>query len=589
MSKAWFIVGVLSLMGTVSLAKDKEKEKGAAPRSAPKHEPAKPQHTPAPAPRPAPAPAPRPAPTPVQTQKPASAPTPAPAAKSNPAPAHSAPNHSRPAGRTEQTPRSSEPRSSQPALPSPNSSGSALPIPAGKTGTASGALPALPAPKNGAGDSGRPQRSATEKHTEHKHSSGKPAPHGSNSTVTLPTAPKFDTSGKIPAFGSPLVGSLQPADSKPADSKPADSKAIGSKPARDHGHKPDAATRLPGKPASTTSAAHQDHDHKPGDRDHRPSNSQSNNDSHHHGYSSGHHHSSGLSWLSIGGSFYGPRPYGYGYGYGPGYGPGYFGPTYVYTAPTTVYVPTPVVTSNVNSAPVRTGIAPPQQPQLTPDEFAVLPLERQRDLLLQALNALEEDFARSPNGDDWSRHLQLATVAKLITEGDETPDPTTRARLRSVVQLFDEVGANADYKAVSDLMSFRALQAGLHEFAAEEIDRSRRQLSQSAGAFSKTLEAWSSGERWRDYLQLKWLIGTDEEMQIDLDARLIRFEKLLDKFDRVKGDDQFQVVTQPREFGLTHEALRRFVGHLQALVVEARQADEQPRPEGELVIPAAPR
>ncbi len=306
---------------------------------------------------------------------------------------------------------------------------------------------------------------------------------------------------------------------------------------------------------------------------------------HHHGSSSysGHHHSGGLSWLIIGGSY--SRPYSYGYGYGPGY----FGPTYVYSAPTTVYVPTPVVDSSVSiNSYAAAGVAPPQTQQLTPDEFAALPLERQRDLLLQALNALEEDFARSPNGEDWSRHLQLATIAKLVTDGEERPDATLRARLRSVVQLFDEVAANADFKAVSDLTSFRVLHVGLHEFAAEEIDRSRRQLSHAASNLSKSLEAWSSGQRWRDYLQTEWMIGTDEEMQIDLEARLVRFETLLEKFDRVKSDEQFQIVTQPREFGLTHDALRRFVGHLQQLVSEARNA-EQPKPEGELVIPAAPR
>lgn len=282
--------------------------------------------------------------------------------------------------------------------------------------------------------------------------------------------------------------------------------------------------------------------------------------------------------MIIGGSLLGPRSYGYSYGYGPGY----YGPTYVYTEPSAVYVPTPVVssTASIDSYPAG-GVAPPQQTQMTPDEFAALPLERQRDLLLQALNALEEDFARSPNGEDWSRHLQLATIAKLVTEGDQRPDAAMRVRLRSIVQLFDEVAANADYKAVSELTSFRVLHAGLHEFAAEEIDRSRRQLSMSAVGLSKSLEAWSSGERWRDDLQLGWLIGTDEEMQIDLDTRLVRFEKLLEKFDRVKSDDQFQIVTQPREFGLTHEALRRFVGHLRQLVTEVRKAELQ-SPEAKL-------
>lgn len=82
------------------------------------------------------------------------------------------------------------------------------------------------------------------------------------------------------------------------------------------------------------------------------------------------------------------------------------------------------------------------------------------------------------------------------------------------------------------------------------------------------------------------MLGTDEEMQIDLEARLVRFEKLLDKFDRVKSDGQFQIVTQPREFGLAHDALRHFVEHLQQLVAEVRNAEQQ-NPEGELVIPAS--
>lgn len=288
-----------------------------------------------------------------------------------------------------------------------------------------------------------------------------------------------------------------------------------------------------------------------------------------------------MSWLIIGGSSFGRNCY--------GYGSGYVAPAYFYTAPSEVYISTTVVNpdASINSY-SSVGVVPQQQQQLTPDEFAALPLERQRDLLLQALNAMEEDFARSPNGEDWSRLLQLATIAKLVTDGDDRPDATLRVRLRSVVQLFDEVASNADYKEVSDLISFRVLHMGLHEFAAEEIDRSRRQLSHAASNLSKILETWSSGQRWRDYLQTEWMLGTDEEMQIDLEARLVRFEKLLDKFDRVKSDGQFQIVTQPREFGLAHDALRHFVEHLQQLVAEVRNAEQQ-NPEGELVIPAAPR
>jgi hypothetical protein len=419
-------------------------------------------------------------------------------------------------------------------------------------------------------------------HSEHKHPAGKPVPPVIVPAKPLPAAPKLATNAKTPAIASPHNASPKPTAKAPQPK---------------HDHKPDSAIGKPGNsavgnfaPGSSkpgTQTTRRDHDHDR-DHNHRGSHNHGNSHSHHSGHGSHRHHFGSMTWLSIGNPYFGPRPFGYGYGYGSGFGPDFYSPTYVYTTPATVYVPTPVANPDVvvNSAPA--GVAPPQQSQLTPDDFAALPLEQQRDLLLQALNALEEDFARSPNGDDWSQHLQLATAAKLITEDEGAPEPTTRARLRAIVQLFDEVASNGDYKAVSDLMSFRSLQAGLHEFAAEEIDRSRRQLSLSAAAFSKTLEEWSSGERWREYLQLNWLIGTEEEMKIDLDARLARFEKLLGKFDRVKSDDQFQVVTEPREFGATHEALHRFVGHLQALLADLRNA-EQEAPKPALVLPEAPK
>ena len=571
MSKVWFVAVVLGLMGTVSLAKDKEKGS-----SAPAAKPA-PAPAPAPAPRPAPAPAPAPkaAPTPAPVPKPTPAPAAVPSApKHVPAPAHV------PASKPAAAPAA--PKSV--TNPAPSSPGAAFPIPTGKSGTANGSLPPF---KSGTTDPRQPARSAATNHPEHKHPVAKPATPIAVPTGPLPTPPKFDANAKIPAFGSGLDGTK---------------KHTAAAPPKKHDHKPDAipgkqgnagiGNFAPGKPVTGNQPGHDDHDRQHNDRDRRGANNFGSNYAHQSGIVPHNHHDhfGSMTWLSIGSPYAGPRPfgYGYGYGYGNGFGPGFCGPTYVYTTPATVYVTTPVANPNVSVNTVPAGVAPPQQQQLTPDDFAALPIERQHDLLLQALNALEEDLARSPNGNDWSRHLELATLAKLITEDEGAPEPTTRVRLRAIVQIFDELAANPDYKAVSDLMSFRSLQAGLHEFAAEDINRSRRQLSLAAGGFSKTLDAWNSGERWREYLQLNWLIGTEEEMKIDLDERLVRFEKLLNKFDRVNGDDQFAVVTQPREFGTTHEALRGFVGHLQALVTDIRNA-EQEAPKPALILPEAPK
>lgn len=592
MSKVLMIVVALGLFGEVVLAKDKESKSSSRSGSAPSN--AAPRSQPSRS-------SPVPATTQKSTQVPASAPRgnakSTPVLKSSPSTPNS-PSRSQTFIRTEPTTRRPESRPSTPApsIRAQNTPIPAAPMPTSKPGVASSVFPfgkigngsaQRPAPNNDkpstsgsrTTDKAKPnQQVVTRNHAEAKPFGSSSNSHGHNPSSPIPAAPKLETKGRIPEFGSPLVGS--PNNSTKSITK-------------DHEHKSDSDTRLPRNSIPTAQqtrgGSKDNHDHRDsGDRqhdNHSHNQNQSHHDDHGHnhshyrGYSSGFRRSNNLSWLIIGNSLFGSRSYGYGYGYGPDY----FGPTYVYTAPTQVFVTAPATSS------YSAGIlAPPQQQQMTPDEFSGLPLGRQRELLLQALNALEEDFARSPNGDDWSRHLQLETIAKLITEGEQAPDATTRARLRSIVQLFDGVAANMDYRAVSELTSFNVLHAGLHEFSAEEIDRSRRQVSITASVLSKSLDAWTSGERWREYLQLSWLIGTDEEMQIDLEARLVRFEKLFDKFNRVQSDDQFQIVTQPGEFGRAHEALRDFVGRLRNLVAEIQQA-EQSSPDGELDIPAAPR
>ena len=268
------------------------------------------------------------------------------------------------------------------------------------------------------------------------------------------------------------------------------------------------------------------------------------------------------------------------------YGPGY-GRTYGGWNNNTYYVPAQTYGPVINApAPVNVAPAPlPQPVRTTNEDFSMLPIARQRELLLQALNALEDDFARSPNGDDWSRQLQLATTAKLIGEGDEPTEQITRARLRSVVELFDEVAENPDYRPVSELLSFRSLQAGLREFASEPIGQARGRLSRSADLLTQQLKTWPTGERWKDYLQVAWLVGTEEEEKLEMPERLVRFEKLLAKFDRVKTDEQFQVVSQEPTFGTTHAALQVFVRELR-LVIEANVPAPAPAPDlPELKLP----
>ena len=399
-------------------------------------------------------------------------------------------------------------------------------IPAIKPGTALGPVPAPNTP-----NAGQPARPAPDKSAEHKHAPSKP----------LPTAPKFETNKAIPPIGALLNG--QPATNPIVG---------GSKP--EAGHQHPVASKPAHKPANKPVPGH-DHDRD----DH-------NHNHNHYGSSN----RTNWSLIILGGA----APLGGGW-YGPGYGRTYGGwNNNTYYVPAQSYAPVQNYGPAVNAAaPVNVAPRPlPQPTRTTNEDFSTLPIARQRELLLQALNALEDDFARSPNGDDWSRQLQLATTAKLIGEGDEPTEQITRARLRSVVELFDEVAANPDYRPVSELLSFRSLQAGLREFASEPIGQARGRLSRSADLLTQQLKTWPTGERWKDYLQVAWLVGTEEEEKLDMPERLVRFEKLLAKFDRVKSDEQFQVVSQEPTFGTTHAALQVFVRELRLFIEANTQA-----------------
>lgn len=519
-----------------------------APRQSERSQSQKPASTslpkPAPATAPNPDPLPKPIPAPASAQKPALFEKPARspvvdlAPRKSDAPKKAEDSHkSDDSHAKDHSPPSQHPASEKAATKQDTKTAPASP--AGKIGTAIGPLPAPDTPIVG-----QPFRATPEKPAERSPTASKQSNRGNSSTPLFPTAPKFETNKKIPPFGAPLTGRTPNNDAT-------------------HKHDHDGAKPVAGnqRPSITPKPAQKpipNHDHRHDDHNHNHSVS-----------------SNRRSWslLILGGA----APLGGGWR-GPGYGRTYGGwNNDVYYVPAQSYVPLANVPVAV-PAPVNAS-ALPQSTRPSYEDFSTLPIARQRELLLQALNALEDDFARSPNGDDWSRQLQLATTAKLIGEGDEPTDPVTRTRLRSVVELFDEVAANADYRPVSELLSFRSLQAGLREFASEPIGQARGRLSRTADLLSQQFKTWPNGERWDDYLQIAWLVGTEEEEQLELPERLIRFEKLLAKFDRIKSDEQFQVVSKEPTFTATHVALQVFVQELR-LLIEANtpkpQEIEQP-------------
>ena len=248
--------------------------------------------------------------------------------------------------------------------------------------------------------------------------------------------------------------------------------------------------------------------------------------------------------------------------------------------------------------PQPTGLPrPPKLEVPTADEFNDLPLEYQRQLLVVALNSLESDLSDDANGDDWIDHLQLATLATLLTDSEEASEETTRERMQGVAGVFEEVAANPDFRPVSELWGFRTLNVGLREFASEPIVRTRKQLSFAAKELSKALLEMTSGDRWVDYLRLPTLIAMDD-VPDDPQQRLADLDKLTAKFDRVKTDETYEMIAKEESFNFANFALRAYAEELRTSLEPPKPADPLPvapkpvesnDPASELKLPKIPQ
>lgn len=614
----------LAFLATSSAFADRNKPKEAksndskpaakAPSNpAPRAEPA--QRS-APAPKPAeskPAPTPKPAPAPTQRQPSISTPAPKP---SNPPPSTPAPKIEKRSG---DEPRSRVQEGFRKAAERRNGNDNrSLPTPsAGSNGSENpGSKPAAPLPKPGplpsapsAGKQGQAKPSLSSGRLESKQPTANAVPNiaapkneqPSNSAASniTPTpkrqtseAPdrkqrlvsewlekhKTPTARPNPNTAGGAVSNLVPGGVVGGGSKgPGSSKGVGPSHDDHDRNKGSSAGNFakPGVTVGRNSGAidrdrHDDHD------DHRQG---SRNvwvrgvDQLHHRHYCYQDHSTRWSWLFVGSAFNSP--------------------SYTVVQPYPVTTVTPIYVDpnpnpNFQNPQQASGLPRPPRPEVpTSDEFNDLPIEYQRQLLVVALNSLESDLSEDDNGDDWIRHLQLPTLAALLTEGDGLPDETTRERLQGVAGVFDEVASNPDFRPVSGLWGFRTLNIGLREFASDPIVRTRKQLSFAAKELSKVLNEMKSGDRWVDYLRLPTLVSLDDQPD-DPQQRLADLEKLMSKFDRVKTDPAYEMIAQEQAFDFADFALRAYAEELRA-ALEPPKPQEPPMPELKQPLPVAPQ
>ena len=305
---------------------------------------------------------------------------------------------------------------------------------------------------------------------------------------------------------------------------------------------------------------HGDHDH---DHDH------------HHGQHGGRVQTGDLIRLFLYSNSVSSRPYGYGgYGYGPGFG------RYQYGSP--VYV-VPVIPQQQ----YQEGVDVPPPPRLvvpTPEQFGSLAMPHQRELLLHAINSLDNDLTRVGTGSQWKKHLQLAGLSESLTEVNGPLDAPDREKFRKHAEVFDGVAQDPAFRSISGLWGFGTLRVGLREFAEEPIVKIRRAIAINAGWLSKALDEVATGAQWKTHLRLEALMARDDQVSSAAEA-LDRFEPVLTKFDKVQADPQFESVSEMQGFQATHAALSDFVQELRlAAAPPPAVSQEIPAP-----MPPAPK
>lgn len=266
------------------------------------------------------------------------------------------------------------------------------------------------------------------------------------------------------------------------------------------------------------------------------------------------------------------RPYGYGgYGYGPRNDPGFGRPIYV--APQYVIPVTP-------QQQFQPGIDAPPPPRLvvpTSEQFGSLAMPHQRELLLHAINSLDDDLTRIATGSQWKQHLQLAGLSEALTEVDGPLDATGRERFRKHAEVFDSVAQDPAYRSIAGLWGFGTLRVGLREFSEELVIQIRRAVAMNAGWLFKALDEVSTGTQWKTHLRLEMLMARDEP-GISAAEALDRFDPVLAKFDRVQADPQYESVNELPGFQATHSALSDFVRELRLAIAPPAPAPDAPVP-----------
>ena len=271
------------------------------------------------------------------------------------------------------------------------------------------------------------------------------------------------------------------------------------------------------------------------------------------------------------------------------YAPGFYGPPAFFRAPP-VFRPPGVVyrAPSVNRAPgvYRSAPARASQPSQAVQVKGVRDMDYRelREALRSGLTKLESQLQQRQDRAAWSRYLQPGAMRDLVAGGANEPaDEITAMQLKDMLEEYDGTAADATSQSVASLSGFREVHAALAEFLRSPSERQRNQLVEDAISLSNSLSRFKTGDGWQRYLLLMDSSAA-ESPRTAAEWSDEEIEKLLDRFESVRGNLEFEVISRLPSFQAMHKRLDSYVRHVQSLNTQQGEAESLP-PAEELPSP----
>ena len=208
-------------------------------------------------------------------------------------------------------------------------------------------------------------------------------------------------------------------------------------------------------------------------------------------------------------------------------------------------------------------IAPRPTARTVPSKqrLALLSIEDLRLFLHRSVRELDGELKTQKTGASWRKALRTETLLRIAAESRDTlPDEATRRLLAEVLEKYDKVDKNPDYRVVAAMLGFRAVHAALEPLSAEPVRYHGRRLSAGLADLNRSLGRINTGEAWRKHLKTEELVSLIEQTTSPADREsLAMMKKTLATYDAVSKNPKYEKIVELAAFAAVHRRLEEFV------------------------------